>query len=96
MLGLLFIAAGIALAALPGPLTIPPVLLGLYVWSTEFEFAHRFFESFRAKGHQAWTHAKAHPVSSTIVTVGGLAAAGAAFWAIARFDLVEKARTALF
>ena len=34
--GLLCIALGVALAVLPGPLTIPPVLLGLWIWSTEF------------------------------------------------------------
>ena len=96
VLGLLCIAAGIALAALPGPLTIPPVLLGLYIWSTEFEFAHRFFEAFKAKGHEAWAHAKKYPVSSALVTVGGLVAAGVAFWAISYFDLVDKARDALF
>src|SRR3954471_12673197 len=48
--GLLCIALGIGLAVLPGPLTIPPVLLGLWIWSTEFRFAERFFESFKAKG----------------------------------------------
>jgi hypothetical protein len=95
-LGLLCIAAGIALATLPGPLTIPPVLLGLWIWSTEFEFAHRFFESFKHKGHQAWDHAKKHPVSSTIVTVGGLVAAGVAIWAVTYFELVAKAKEAIF
>ncbi len=95
-LGLLCIAAGIALAALPGPLTIPPVLLGLYIWSTEFEFAHRFFESFKAKAHDAWAHAKKHPVSSAILTVGGLVAAGVAIWAVSYFDLVGRAKDALF
>ncbi len=96
VLGLLCIAAGIGLAALPGPLTIPPVLLGLYIWSTEFQFAHRFFESFKAKAHDAWTHAKAHPVPSAIVTVGGLIAAGVAIWAVSYFDLVGRAKDALF
>lgn len=96
VLGLLSIAAGIALAALPGPLTIPPILLGLYIWSTEFEFAHRFFESFKAKGRQAWDHSKRHPVSSALVTVGGLVAAGGAIWAVSYFNLVDKAREALF
>ena len=37
--GLLFVALGIALTVLPGPLTIPPILLGLWVWSTEFDWA---------------------------------------------------------
>ena len=39
--GLVCIAIGFALAVLPGPLTIPPVLLGLWIWSTEFRFAER-------------------------------------------------------
>jgi hypothetical protein len=63
--GLLFIALGVALMALPGPLTIPPVLLGLWIWSTEFRFAKRFFDKFKVKANEAWAHAKAHPVSSS-------------------------------
>ena len=50
VLGLLCIAAGIGLAALPGPLTIPPVLLGLYIWSTEFQFAHRLLRELQGQG----------------------------------------------
>ena len=95
VLGLLFILLGIALATLPGPLTIPPVLLGLYIWSTEFAFAERLFDSFKEKGHEAWEHAKRHPVSSTIITVGGLALAGVAFWAISHYDLVDRGRDAI-
>ena len=94
-LGLLFIALGIALAALPGPLTIPPVLLGLWIWSTEFAWAERFFDSFQEKGKQAWEHAKTHPKTSAGVTLGGLAAAGVAFWAVGHFELVEQARAAI-
>jgi hypothetical protein len=56
--GLLFIALGLALAVLPGPLTIPPVVLGLWIWSTEFRFARRLFESFERKGQKAWAQAK--------------------------------------
>ena len=93
--GLLFIALGVALMALPGPLTIPPVLVGLWIWSTEFRFAERFFESFKAKAREAWAHAKAHPVSSSIVTFGGLALAGLAAWAVAHYGLVEKAKQTL-
>ena len=96
LVGLLFIAAGIALAVLPGPLTIPPVLLGLWIWSTEFRFAERFFDSFKEKAREAWAHAQRHPVSSAAITVGGLIAAGAAFWAVGHFDLVDRAKTALF
>ena len=95
LLGLAFIALGIALAVLPGPLTIPPVLVGLYVWSTEFAWAHRLFETFKKKGADAWRHAKVHPVSSTIITVGGLVAAGVVIWAVTHFHLVERAKQAV-
>jgi len=95
VLGLLFIALGAALAVLPGPLTIPPVLLGLWIWSTEFRFAHRFFETFKRKAGEAWAHAQVHPVSSAAITIGGLIAAGAAAWAVGHFELVDKARDAV-
>jgi hypothetical protein len=95
VLGLVFVAVGIALVALPGPLTIPPVLLGLWVWSTEFRFAERFFDSFQEKGKEAWAHAKRHPKSSVTITGGGLILAAAAFWAVGHFNLVDKAREAL-
>lgn len=90
--GLLCIALGLALAVLPGPLTIPPVLLGLWIWSTEFRFAERFLESFSGKAKDAWAHAKRHPHSSAAVTLGGLAAAGVAIWAISHFELIAEAR----
>jgi hypothetical protein len=95
VVGLLFMAIGVALAALPGPLTIPPVLLGLWIWSTEFAFAKRFFDAFARKADDAWEHAKAHPASSLAVTIGGLILAGVAFWAVGHFDLVARARDAV-
>ena len=90
--GLLCVVVGVALAALPGPLTIPPMLLGLYIWSTEFRWAQRLFQSMKRKGQAAWAHARLHPVSSAIITVGGLVLAGAAFWAVGHFNLVDKAK----
>jgi hypothetical protein len=93
--GLVCIVLGVALAVLPGPLTIPPILLGLWIWSTEFRFAQRFFERFKAKAREAWAHAKRHPRSSAIVTAGGLLAAGLAMWAVVRFELVDQARDAV-
>jgi uncharacterized membrane protein YbaN (DUF454 family) len=93
--GLLCIALGFALAVLPGPLTIPPVLLGLWIWSTEFAFAERFFDRFKDKAQDAWDHAKAHPKSSAAITIGGLVLAAAAFWAAGHFDLVARAKDAV-
>ena len=93
--GLLFVLLGLALTVLPGPLTIPPVLLGLWVWSTEFDWARRVFATFARKARETWRHAKQHPVSSAAVTFGGLAAAGAVFWAVGHFELVDKGKSAL-
>ena len=95
VLGLLFVLVGIALTALPGPLTIPPVLIGLWIWSTEFRWAARFFAVFRRKAQDAWQHARQHPVSSAAITVGGLAAAAVAFWAVGHFQLVDQTKVAL-
>lgn len=95
VVGLLFVVLGVALAVLPGPLTIPPVLVGLWVWSTEFAWAKRFFTSFKNKAKDAWAHAKLHPVSSAAITVGGLALAGAAFWAVGHFELVDRLKNAV-
>ena len=93
--GLLCVALGFALAVLPGPLTIPPVLLGLWIWSTEFRFAERLFDSFKGKAQQAWTHAKAHPASSAAITIGGLTAAGVAMWAVSHYELVARGTDAI-
>ena len=93
--GLLFIILGFALAVLPGPLTIPPVHLGRWLWSTEFRFAQRFFESFKRKAREAWAHAKQHPLSSAAITLGGIAAAVAVAWAVKHFGLVAKAQDAV-
>ena len=90
--GLVCIAAGGALVVLPGPLTIPPLVLGLWIWSTEFEWADRFFAPAKEKGRAAWEQAKLHPVSSSIITVGGLVMAGAIVWAASYFDLLQKAK----
>lgn len=95
VVGLLCVALGVALAVLPGPLTIPPVLLGLWIWSTEFHWARRFFDTFKEKAKSAWAHAKRHPLSSTLITVGGLAAAAAAFWALGHFQVVDRIKDQL-
>ena len=95
LLGLVCILIGFALAVLPGPLTIPPVLLGLWIWSWEFAFAQRFFDSFKEKAKDAWEQAKRRPVLATITTVGGLVLAGVAMWAVIHYELVAKAKDAI-
>ncbi|MBC7677730.1 MAG: hypothetical protein H7233_01900 [Pseudorhodobacter sp.] len=90
VLGLLCILLGIALAALPGPLTIPPILLGLYIWSTEFAWADRLLDRAKASGREAWAKAKAKPVLSAVVTLAGLAALAVGVYLVGKFDLLAK------
>lgn len=95
VLGGALIALGFALVVLPGPLTIPPMLLGLYVLSTEFAWADRLKDRAEASAREAWANAKTRPVTSALVTVGGLVLAGAAIWAVGHYELVARAREAL-
>jgi uncharacterized membrane protein YbaN (DUF454 family) len=90
--GLLLILLGLVLIVLPGPLTIPPVLLGLWLWSREFEFARRLLRPMQKKGAVAWEQAKAKPFHTTVVTVLGLIGAGVVIWATFRYDLLDRGR----
>ena len=91
LLGLSFVLLGCALVVAPGPLTIPPVLLGLYIWSTEFRWADRMLERARAKARDAWRDAQRRPVKSALGTIAGLAAVGVGMWLAARYELVSRA-----
>lgn len=55
VLGGSLIALGLALIVLPGPFTIPPVLLGLTVLSWEFGWAKRLLHQMRLKTKQLRT-----------------------------------------
>lgn len=95
LLGGLLIALGLVLAVLPGPLTLPPVLLGLFVWALEFTFAERLLRRARRQAGSAWATAREHPWRSGFVTVGGLALAVAVGVLVVQQDLVARARDAL-
>lgn len=90
--GLLFILLGLALAAFPGPLTIPPILVGLYIWSTEFAWADRLLDRAKRSAREAWEKAKGKPVLTALGTLSGVVAFGAGLWLVARYDLVERAK----
>ena len=90
--GLFFILLGLALAALPGPLTIPPILLGVYIWSTEFAWAERLLDRAKRSAHEAWEKAKARPVVTGLVTASGMVAFGVGVFLTLKHDLVQRAR----
>ena len=89
--GLLFILLGLTLAALPGPLTIPPILLGLWIWSTEFAWADRLLERAKRSAREAWENAKRRPVLTGLITGSGLLALGVGLYLVVRYDLVDRA-----
>ena len=88
LLGAALIGLGLVLVVLPGPLTIPPILLGVWLWSTEFDFAKRWLRPIRGRAHKAWLAAKARPWHTGAVTSAGLLAAAAALYLVVRLDLL--------
>ncbi|MCW2723773.1 MAG: hypothetical protein JWN35_694 [Frankiales bacterium] len=90
VLGALFVVLGGVLIVLPGPLTIPPVLLGLYIWSTEFAWAERLRDRAAEQGQVAWQLAKRKPVHTSLVTGGGLLLAVFLVAGARRFGVVDR------
>jgi hypothetical protein len=76
-------------------LTIPPILLGVWIWSSEFAWAERLFERAKKSAQEAWDNAKRRPVVSALVTGSGLVAAGVAFYLVSRYELVDRGRDAI-
>ena len=92
LVGLAFIVLGLALSVLPGPLTIPPVLLGLVIWALEFEFAERWVEKARDQAVEAWETAKAHPWRAAIVTGGGVVLFVVGLVVASKYELLDRAK----
>lgn len=92
VLGLAFIAFGLALSVLPGPFTIPPILIGLLIWSLEFDFAERWLDRAKAQAQDAWESAKAHPWRAGLVTGSGIGMLMGAALLAAHYGLVDRAR----
>ena len=90
--GLAFILLGVVLVALPGPLTIPPILIGLYLWSTEFAWADRLLDRAKASAKEAWEKAKQRPLITAAVTLSGLVAVGVGLYLVNRYELVRHVR----
>jgi hypothetical protein len=90
VVGAALIALGLVLAVLPGPLTIPPVLLGLWVLSTEFHWAERLRLRAAAHGRVVWAATRRRPVHATLVTASGLLVLVAALVTAHRYDVMDR------
>ena len=90
VVGLAFILLGVALIALPGPLTIPPILLGLWIWSTEFRWADRQFHRAKDSAHRALEEARRRPVMTGLATGSGIVALAVGIYASTRYELVDR------
>ena len=90
--GLVSIITGLVLIVLPGPLTIPPILLGVWLWSLEFEFARRLMDPISARGAEAWKQARERPVGTTVVSVLGLVGAAVVIWVTFHYGLLDRGR----
>ena len=90
--GLVCILLGLVLVIAPGPLTIPPILLGVYLWSTEFAWADRLLDRAKDSAREAWSNAKAKPLVSALVTASGLVALGVGVFLVGRYDLVVRGK----
>ena len=90
--GLAFVVLGCVLVVAPGPLTIPPILFGLWIWSTEFAWADRQLDRATASARVAWEDAQRRPVVSAAVTGSGLIALGVGIWLAGRYELLARTR----
>ena len=90
VLGLLLVLVGVAMWLFSIVLTVPPVLAGLWVWSRHFGWGRRLFDSFLGRARRLWARVRKRPVRWTLLTVGGLTAAGAGYAVMASYDVMGK------
>ena len=81
---------GFALVALPGPLTIPPILLGLWIWSTEFRWADRLLDRAKDSANKALAETRRRPVLTGLVTGSGIVALVIGLYLTTRYQLVDR------
>jgi uncharacterized protein (TIGR02611 family) len=67
LLGLFLVALGFVSGPIPGPGGIPLVLLGLAVWSSEFEWAHQLMQWFKKQLHSYRTWPRAQKILFWVV-----------------------------
>ncbi len=90
VLGAAFIALGLAFSVLPGPFTIPPILIGLLIWSLEFDFAQRWVDRAKVPAQKAWDDAQAHPVRASLMVAFSLALLVAGGILAVKYDVMGR------
>ena len=85
VVGLLLILVGAAMWLVSALLAAPPAFAGLWVWSREFHWGHRLFRWFLRRARSLWSRARERPMRWGLITLGGIGAAGAAYWAWGRY-----------
>ncbi|HYO40395.1 MAG TPA: hypothetical protein VER39_12155 [Nocardioidaceae bacterium] len=68
-------------------LAVPPLFVGLWVWSREFHWGHRLYRAFLRRAGSLWARIKLRPARWGLLTAAGLAAAVAGYWAWGYFGL---------
>jgi hypothetical protein len=81
LVGVGLVVGGATMWLVSTVLSLPVVFLGLWVWSREFHWGHRLFRAFLRWAESLWCRVRSHPVRWAILTVGGVGAAWAAYWA---------------
>ena len=82
-LGLILLAA--AMWLISALLAAPPAFAGLWLWAHEFHWGHRLLLGFVRRVRSLWSRAKARPMRWCVITLGGITAAWAAYWAWGRY-----------
>jgi uncharacterized protein (TIGR02611 family) len=67
--GLLLVCLGFVSGPIPGPGGIPLILLGLAIWSSEFEWAYRLMQRFKLQLHRYTTWPRRRQVLFWVVFV---------------------------
>jgi hypothetical protein len=88
VIGLLLILVGAGLWLFSVFLSLPPVFVGLWLWSREFHWAHRLFRVFLRSARKLWSGVKSHPVRWAGLTLGGVCVAWAGYWALGHYGLL--------
>ena len=88
LLGLILIVLGFVSGPIPGPGGIPLILLGLAVWSSEFEWAHQVMMWFKKELHRYRTWSRVFFAGCGLIGYLYLLLTGPPSWLPGRVDML--------